>query len=419
MSIHGIDEEKMKRILRSNLSPSDTIKTPERLFGREKNLREIDRAMNSPGRQIFIYGDRGVGKSSLAITAANIHNSSDFPPIILRCTSDIGFYSLIKSLGDAVVSSRDKFEGGQKSGNFSVNVLGVGASFSRGQKNVSIPMPENLNDAFKIVRYAKEQSGEGRLVIVVDEMERIKNSHDREKFAEFIKNIPDIDCDVRFIFCGIASDVSDILGHHVSTSRVLDVIELARLSHDSLWRIIEKTAENLNVKIEKNKLIRIGQISDGFPHYVHLIGEILFWCMFDDEEEVSEVSIAHYRNAIRQALEKTEVILRKQFDKATKKTRNTSDYEEALWALADRLETKRQLKDIYEQSYVKIMLHRVGREKLPKEKFNQRLLALRKESHGEILSGIGSGWFSFRENIMRGYVRLNAEDNGIELGREN
>jgi hypothetical protein len=31
----------------------------------------IDRAFASPGRQIFIFGDRGVGKTSPAVTAAN------------------------------------------------------------------------------------------------------------------------------------------------------------------------------------------------------------------------------------------------------------------------------------------------------------------------------------------------------------
>lgn len=70
MSIHGITDEDLKTVLSENLTPSDSIKTPERLFGREKTLQTIDRAFASPGRQIFIFGDRGVGKTSLALTAA-------------------------------------------------------------------------------------------------------------------------------------------------------------------------------------------------------------------------------------------------------------------------------------------------------------------------------------------------------------
>ena len=107
-----------------------------------------------------------------------------------------------------------------------------------------------------------------------------------------------------------------------------------------------------------------------------------------------------------------------QYDKATKKTKNTEDYEEVLWALAETTSDRRQLQELYESSYTRIMLKRVGRDALPKEVFNQRLLALRKDSHGRIIVGHGSGWFSFRENIMRGYVRLSAEVKRILLGRD-
>lgn len=54
---------------------------------------------------------------------------------------------------------------------------------------------------------------------------------------------------------------------------------------------------------------------------------------------------------------------------------------------------------------------------MPRDKLNQRYLSLRKETHGRIVTGHGAGWFSFRENIMRGYVRLRAEAEGINLGR--
>jgi hypothetical protein len=35
-----------------------------------------------------------------------------------------------------------------------------------------------------------------------------------------------------------------------------------------------------------------------------------------------------------------------------------------------------------------------------------------------VVFGYGAGWFAFREAIMRGYVRLRAEDKGIDLGKQ-
>ncbi len=248
-------------------------------------------------------------------------------------------------------------------------------------------------------------------------MERLGSGVDREKFAEFIKNIPELGSGVRFIFCGIAQDVTDLLESHPSAGRILETIKLERLHHSDLWKILTVAAEKLGVEIQRETLIRISQVSDGFPHYVHLIGESLFWSMFDDGNIVAKSDAPHYKAAIEGAINRTEATLRTQYDKATHKTRNTEDYEEALWALADSTSDKRQVTEIYQTSYKWLMGKRPNRKELSREQLNQRYLSLRKDSHGRIVAGYGSGWFAFRENIMRGYVRLRAESNGIDLGR--
>jgi hypothetical protein len=161
-------------------------------------------------------------------------------------------------------------------------------------------------------------------------------------------------------------------------------------------------------------MLRIGVVSDGFPHFVHLIGQCLFWAMQDDPVEVTRCDRSHYEIGIKGALQKTEPPLRLAWQRATEKTKNSRQYEAALWALADQAETRRQIADIYDRSYRRIMRSRIDRE-LDQKTLNHRLLALRKESHGQIVVGHGSGYFSFRENVMRGYARLKAETEGVEL----
>jgi uncharacterized protein len=212
-------------------------------------------------------------------------------------------------------------------------------------------------------------------------------------------------------------DVNELLQSHASAGRILETIELKRLNHSDLWKILTVVGDKLNVELQREALIRIGQVSDGFPHYVHLIGESLFWSMFDDERDVTKSDTKHFQTGIKGALERTEAALRAQYEKATHKTRNTADYEEALWALADSTADKRQITEIYESSYKWIMLKRTHRTTLSREQLNQRYLSMRKESHGRIVAGFGSGWFAFRESIMRGYVRIRAEAQGISLGK--
>jgi len=257
MSIKDVTDEDLKRVLSENLTPSDSIKTPERLFGREKTLTTIDRAFSSPGRQIFIYGDRGVGKTSLAQTAAYLHTGIENPPIYVMCGRTNNFGQTIQAVGNAIVPVEERLEKAASGGGFNFSLPGGFGSIgvSDGTKAASnISPPESLNEALDIVRYVAAKR-KNTTIIMIDEMERIESHAEREKFAEFIRNIPELGCDVRFIFCGIMHDVTELLQSHASAGRILETIELKRLNYSDLWKILTIVARKLNVEIQEEALI--------------------------------------------------------------------------------------------------------------------------------------------------------------------
>lgn len=417
MSINGYTESEFSNVLGQYLTPSSSIKTPERLLGRQKQLRQIQRALSSEGRQAIVHGDRGVGKTSLALTAAYLINNSSSGPIYVPCGEQDGFAEIILAIAERSVPAERTFEPTITGGGANLNILGIGGGYQNQSKGkLEFRKPVNINQALEIVRYISSTS-EGIRVVVIDEMERMTNVEERKKFAEFIKNVSEIGGNTKFIFCGIGSTVEELIGAHPSSGRVLESIPLPRLHHDELWEIIETIAAKVGVTIEREMLIRIGQLSDGFPHYVHLVGESVLWSAFDDKESVTKIGKGHFKNGISDALLRAESTLKQQYEKATMKSRLTEDYEESLWALADTTSDKRQVKEIFDSSYKRIVSSRPNKKILSKEELNQRFLTLRKESHGNVVVGFGSGWFGFRENILRGYIRLKAEDSGVRLGR--
>ena len=132
---------------------------------------------------------------------------------------------------------------------------------------------------------------------------------------------PELDANVRFVFCGIMHDVTELLQSHRSAGRILETTKLEPLHHSDLWKIVTAVGDKLCVEIQQEALIRMSQISDGFPHYVHLIGESLFWSMYDDPDPVTKSGPAHFKAGIEGALRRTEADLRAQYDKATQKLR--------------------------------------------------------------------------------------------------
>ena len=57
-------------------------------------------------------------------------------------------------------------------------------------------------------------------------------------------------------------------------------------------------------------------------------------------------------------------------------------------------------------------------EPLTRETFNQRMNALKRPNHASILKANRQGWYEFNEAVVRGYVRLRAEEQGVELGSQ-
>ena len=64
MAVDGYTKGKFGEELGRILSASRLIQSIEHLKGREKELDTIDKSLYAPGRHVFVYGDRGVGKCS-------------------------------------------------------------------------------------------------------------------------------------------------------------------------------------------------------------------------------------------------------------------------------------------------------------------------------------------------------------------
>jgi len=415
MAITGLTEESFKAILRENLTPASAISNPLHLKGREKRLREIDRAFNSPGRHVFIFGDRGVGKTSLAQSAAVLHQSSDNHPIIIACDQGAGFFKLAQDIARRCVPTREVVERVKKTKQGGINLFGLSLSAQQLIEAGEVPLPASINDAVNLMRYIC-QFHSREPVVIIDEFDQLLDATDRKYFADLIKQVSDQQIPLRFIFCGIGSTLENLIGVHLSTDRYLTPIELERLTHDARWQIMDTAAAALGLIIHENLRIRIGQISDGFPYYVHLICEQMFWAVYDDPQFTTQCRPEHFTDGVAKAIEGSQTSLRLAYEKGTQKY--TDDYQEVLWAVADDAMLRRQVSDIFERSYHRIMADRPNRKILTKEQFYNRMNALKDERHGCILTSTGAGWYQFTENVIRGYVRLQAEKHGVTLGND-
>ncbi len=412
MAIRGFDRDGFESALKEHLSPTTPIRSPEFLRGRERKLEDIRRSLVATGRHIFIYGDRGVGKTSLAQTAAYQHQSAEQQPVLLTCDPSTGFYQIAHDLAVALtrispLTAKTSDKKGIKIGSNSI----VSIEMQREIESGKIPEMKSINEVISVIDYtARKHSKEP--VAVIDEFERIKDSDQRMLFADFIKQLGDQSVPLKVIFCGVGLSLGELLDSHHSCYRYLTTIELERLGFDGRLEIIDNALSIFDLQMDDTTRYRIAKISDGYPHFVHLVGEKLFWEVFTATETLSRVRITDFTAAIAAAVLDIEARLKGLYEIATRKYKN--DYEEVLWAVSDDPLLSRRSSEIF-TSYVRVCKVHNNTEPLSRDRFNQRMNALKKPSCGSILTATRTGWYSFSENMVRGYARLRAEEQGVEL----
>lgn len=420
MAIQNLSRSEFEKILQEHVRPSSPIESFEHLYDRSDQLNRIEEALSSPGRHIFIYGDRGSGKTSLAKSAAYKHHPSESDPIFTSCGQKTSFADIVRDITfqfdkrSAYRSIDRTYDGGMKA---SVGGLEVDGRVSQVERQSELTGLD-LNSATAAIKEAIErQPSKDRKVIVIDEFENLPSVEDRKLFAELIKQLSDRSVHVSLIFCGIGKSLNDLLNGHGSAQRYLEEVKLPSppLSITGRWEIIDRACKALGLTIDDDSKLRIAQVSDGFPHYVHLIGQKLFWIAFRSQSVISELTPDEYIVSVREALGSVESRLRDAYDLATKKDQD--NFEEILWSVADHYELERNNQRIYDDSYLRVMKS-TGREPLTFKEFQSRLANLRSDRHGAILSFSRRGWVHFTENLIRGYVRLVAESKGVRLAFE-
>lgn len=418
MAIHGhTDKFKFAKFLEKHLSVAQPIKNESLLQGRKEELKHIERALLTPGKQVFIVGERGVGKSSLAAVAALRYKHEDNDYLSIDCGPDSSLASIIanivyKSLKASRVYSRTE----NKSASFGfsfTNIFKAEGNISESAKLNNIREEiSDLSDAVRVMEWLAQTHSE-RTVIVIDEFDRISSKEERIKFADLLKHIGDQSINVKFLFTGVAENVYELLGAHPSSSRQITTIQLPRINFNDRWSIIRKPVQDLDLVIDHELEIRISLISDGFPYYIHLITQKILWSVFDDANNVTTINETHYREALAEAINDCAMEYKRPYDLAI--TRPDENIEDILWSTADTEFLVRNSKELY-ASYQYITRKR-QRKELDIATYKKYLSKIGKPEYGEIITRTEprKDYFTYKEKMLRGYVRLQAEAHGILL----
>lgn len=410
--------EDFHEVLNKVLYPARAISDIGHLKGRGKEQSLLSQSLLTQGRQPFIYGLRGAGKSSLALSTANEYSVED--NVLLTCAPQLRFGDIIRELVQAALKLDPLLTGETQSfsaeGGFNFGVGKVGGSGLETKSFGSVPAPNSPNQALALLEKALE-ARKYRFCFIVDEFDQLVCQDSHLQFGLLAKLIADSGSKVKFIFCGVADDVEQIFKAHPSTLRLFEPIEVNRLGLQACFDIIKDVEDQLDLKIERETQFRIAQISDGFPYFVHLILEKVLWRWFEDQQRSKQqTSPRHYEQGLLDASQSAALELKRPYELAAGKY--ALDGELIIWALANGNPLEKQIKQIHMEFCE--LYDKFGQNERPKNCLNQNQLSARlnhfmKESYGHMVKSPRRSHYAFVEKRMRGYARLRAELRGVVL----
>lgn len=253
------DWEQRRVLAARAFSPSAPVSKRDLLAGRLDQLRQTLAVLGADGRHCMLYGERGVGKTSLARVLLEV-TSSVYVSAYVTCDSDDTFSSIWRR-----VLSEIKFVS---------ETTPIGFNSQPRQEIVSyvdqVNEVKSANDAKDVLRILARQSP---IVVYIDEFDRLQDEKTKTLFADLIKLLSDYVVPATICLVGVADDVSELIAEHQSIERNLEQILMPRMSEDELSDIVKNSLAALGMAADATASRRITALSQGLPHYTHLIGQ--------------------------------------------------------------------------------------------------------------------------------------------------
>lgn len=399
-------------------NPATPIRTIQHLKGREQDLQTIERALYAPGRHIFVFGDRGVGKSSLAATAAYQYQSAVAEPIFVSGSPDETFGSIIANIGVQALG-RSKLETSKRQQSTSIEFRGL--RWSRGSEISMTDLSaqvKTVGDATELLKQVAQAHSE-KPTVVLDEFDTIPKVEERSKFAALLKQLGDQNVPLKFLITGVGKSCQELLGAHQSAHRQLATIDLGRLGFEGRREIVEDAAQAFDLELDNDVNWRIALISDGYPYYIHLLVEKMLWAAFDSPGE-GKLGWDEFYAGLRVAVRDTNAELRQPYEKAV--LQRAPEFEDVVWSTADGEDLFRSTASMF-SSYKHVLEQRPARPDCPelkRDKYAEIIRKLKGANFGSVLVPLPArpGWYEYREKMLRGYVRMQAELNDVRLTGE-
>lgn len=238
----------------STLFDGAPIDEEELFAGRSAEVSKIIDAVFTRSKHVVLFGERGVGKTSLSNVFWKRFNKALRSFVVGRVQS--GPHDDFSSLWIRALEE------------LQANAIAVG-------KEDLIPIDVNYETITPshIRRELQKCSANSLPIIIVDEYNELKDADAKRLTANLIKELYDFPVTATVILVGVAENISELIFDHASIDRALIEVPLNRMSNSELREIIQKRANRTVMKFSVDAIWTIVVLSRGLPYFTQTLSK--------------------------------------------------------------------------------------------------------------------------------------------------
>jgi len=315
---------RMQVQLQMVFTPGAPVGRRDLLAGRTQQIGQVISAVSQRGQHAAVFGERGVGKTSLAGLIHEIWSdvAKDFTSLIaprINCDTGDDFQSIWAKIADEIVLIFDKRGVDWKS-------LPENGAFQTALMELEVGSATPA-----LVRRALDLSTH-RFIVVIDEFDRLEDKETVRMIADTIKMLSDHLVDATLIVVGVADTVDELIEEHASIERSLVQVLVPRMTAAELKEIVQNGLTTVGMTIDAAALAQIARLSQGLPNYSHLLG--LTSALEAVKNGRKSVQMDDVHAGLQAALSTIQEGIRNTYYEATRSSHKDNLYKQVLLACA-------------------------------------------------------------------------------------
>lgn len=245
--------------MRTAFTPTQPVSNVAMFAGRRETLLTLIRSIEDQEIHVVIYGDRGIGKTSLLHVTAYLAREAGYLVRYVSCSESSEFGEIFRRIASDIPQ---------------IYHNEIDPTSQRAEQGATLAelLPGGPVSVAAISELFSKLTGT-RFLIILDEFDRSDSATFRRQVAELIKTLSDQSTRVQIVIAGVAGNLTELIQHIPSIRRNVIGLPVPNMLEPEIRELIEIGSRACGLPYTEEACAMIVRLANGSPYLTSLLAQ--------------------------------------------------------------------------------------------------------------------------------------------------